>query len=569
MKDLMKRLKLMLCVTALSASLGYSQTVPTQSKNVELQKAVLLSDLRTLAVEIPKLDGQLARAMGKAEIADAAWTLDRNWARNLLTDAYELTYLTEEELSHIGPEPPGTSPRPPTAVGRARDQVRKRILSIARRDKSFADHLMADSAAHLTKDDRQMMYAQLTVMALEEGDNQTAIRSIQDNMTIDPSQGMLVQLINRLALKDRSAADKLILQEISQLSTVKLANGRLGQARGDLVLRFLVFPNAFFPDPNNYVPAPGPEVMKAYVRYVVESLTALEETQPGSLPAQRTFLLSAWLPLNQYAPEYKERFMQLETLSRTPGKDASLPTKSNEEIDNDMVPKKQAEALNSPQPNELSIDGMILRGEFETARKLIGKLPDGAQKIQFTEKVNTKEALSLVKQEDLVGAQNVAERFASMNSILEVYPLIVEAYAKTKNQAGADAAVHQAIKQLKSMNSKPTYPGTQFGMPAEHAPTAKERDGMLAVLGKLAQAVLTIDTLLAANLVDEIVVIANASQIDTTQGQTGIDSELFKNLAAKDEVRARSAADSFKDRLRRIVANAAVYQQKAKELQIR
>ena len=59
---------------------------------------------------------------------------------------------------------------------------------------------------------------------------------------------------------------------------------------------------------------------------------------------------------------------------------------------------------------------------------------------------------------------------------------------------------------------------------------------------------------------------ANASQIDTSQGRTGIDSDLFKSFASIDEVRARNAADSFKDRLRRVVALAAIYQMKAKKL---
>jgi hypothetical protein len=73
--------------------------------------------------------------------------------------------------------------------------------------------------------------------------------------------------------------------------------------------------------------------------------------------------------------------------------------------------------------------------------------------------------------------------------------------------------------------------------------------------------------LLAAEIVDDIVVRANSSQIDTTQGRTGIDTNLFKRLAAKDEVRARSAAENLKDRLQRIVAIAAIYQWKAKELE--
>jgi len=251
--------------------------------------------VKTLALEVPKLDGPLARAVAQAEIADAAWTLDQKWARSLLRDAYQLTYLTEEELHKIGPEPPGSAPRPPSAISRARMDVRRRILSVARRDKVLVDQLLTDSSARLTKDDRQMMYAQLTRMALDEGDNATAIRSIQENMQIDATQLMFVELVNELALKDRTAADKLILECIAKLSTVELVDGPSGRSRADITLRFLVFPNSFFPDPNKRVPNPGAEVMRAYVRYVIETLSAL---QPESLPRQRSKLLTAWLPLN-------------------------------------------------------------------------------------------------------------------------------------------------------------------------------------------------------------------------------------------------------------------------------
>ena len=532
------------CLLCISAALVHGQKI---AKNEGLLRAALLSDLRTLALEMPKLDGPLARALAGAEIADAAWTLDRKWARQLLKEAYELTYLTEEELRKIGPEPPGTPPRPPTAISRARDDVRRRILSVARRDKSFADQLIADSADHVTKDDRQMMYAQLTRMALDAGDNPAAIRSIQDNIAIDPTQLMLVQSINDLALKDRSAADKLILQYVSNLSTAQIANGRVGQSRGELVLRFVVFPNSFFPDPNKPVPSPGPEVMRAYVRYVVDTLTAMELSQPLIFSRERPLLLSAWLPLNQYAPEFRERFMQLEAAMRPATRDGALPTKSNEELDQETREQKRREALNSDEPNDASIESMIVSGEFDTARKLINKLSDGERKTQFTEKVNTKEAISLAGKGDLLGAQNLAERLTTVNSILQVYPLIIEGYAKRKDQANASAVVHAATEQLKKLK-----PATEAS---------------LLALGKLAKAVLPLDTLLAAELVDDFVTRANAAQIDTSQGRIGFDSDLLKNFAAKDEVRARSAAENFKDRLQRVVALAAIYQWKAALLQ--
>ena len=563
----MKTVYLLLWLLCLSASVPYSHIPHTRDGDKTLQKAALLSDLKTLALEIPKLDGPLARALANAEIADATWTLDRRWAKSLLKEAYQLTYLTEEELRKIGPEPPGTPPRPPSPISRARNEVRRRILSVARRDKGFSDQLIADSSGHVTKDDRQMVHAQLALMALAEGDNEAAIRSIQENIATDPTQMIFVELVNDLAIKDRAAADKLILQCMANLSNVQLADRKLGRGRPIVTLMWLVFPNSFFTDPNKRIPNPGPEVMRAYVRYVIETLTSQEQREPGRLPRQRGVLLTVWLPLNHYAPEFKERFMQLEVLSRTPGKDASLPTKSNEELEQEILRKKQTEALNSTESNEQAIDSMILSEDFETARKLISKLADGERKKQFTEKVNTKEAISLAKKGDLLGAQNLAARLMSVGAILQVYPLIVEGYAKNKDQTGASATVHQAVRQLKEVNSKPALPSTQFGMPAEFAPTASERDGILSTLGKLAKAVLPIDSLLAAEIVDDIVSRANGSQIDTTQGQTGIDSDLFKNLASKDEVRARSAAESFKDRLRRIVALAAIYQWKAKELE--
>lgn len=550
----------------LFASCAYSQRSPKNDAEYELRKAVLLSDVKTLVLDIPKLDSPLARAMAQAEIADAAWTLDRMWARSLLKRAYQLTYLTEEEKRKLGPEPPGTSPRPPTVIGRARDEVRRRILSVARRDKEFADQLIIASSAHVSKDDRQMMYAQLASMALEEGNNEAASSLILENMAIDPTQLMLVQLINALALKDRTAADKVILEYIVKLSTAQLAEGWFGErVRSGILLRWVVFPNSFFPDPNRPIPSPGPEVMRAYVRYVIESLSARQQTDPGSLPTDRTFLLSAWLPLNQHAPEFRERFMQLEPLSRTPGNDASLPIKSNEELDQELIRKRQTEALNSNEPNAQWIDSMILSEEFEAARKLIARLPDEEQRRQFTEKLNTKEAISLTRKGDLLGSLMLAERLTTVSSIQQVYPLIIQGHAKKKDHQAAIATVHQAVRQLNQV--KPSPVNTQSGMPAEFVPTATERDGMLSALGKLAKVVVPIDTLLAAEIVDKVVARANKSQMDTTQGRIGIDSDLFKVLASKDEVRARSAAEGFKDRLRRIVALAAIYQWKAKELE--
>lgn len=529
-----------------AASLVRAQTASDVENDRALQRAVLLSEVKTLALEIPKLDSSLARAMAAAEIADAAWMLDRKWSKTLLREAYALTHLTEEEQRRIGAEPPGTPPRQPTVITRARSEVRKRILSVARRDRTFANQLLTDTSARVSKDDRQMMYGQITQMALDDGDNEAAVSSIHDNMAIDPTAMMLVELVGKLALKDRAAADKLVLQFIVKLPNTQLAGGKLGRIRAEIVLRFLVFPNSFFPDLANPIPNPGPEVMRAYVRYVIESLSLIAQTEPVTLAAHRSNLLTAWLPLNQYAPEFKDRFMQLEAASRSPGKDASLPTQSYEEVDRELLRERETEALNSSAPNEQVIDSLINRGEFETARKLIDKLPDGRTKSQFTEKANQREAISLAEKGDLLGAQNLAERLTLVYSIRQVYPAIVRAFAAKKDQAGAAAVVNQAVKQLERVSI------LQWET--------------IVPLSLLAEALMPIDALRAAEIVDDVVVRVNRASRDTTDGHASVNSALFRVFASNDEVRARSAAQSFTDRFQRVVALAAVYQWKAKEL---
>ena len=91
---------------------------------------------------------------------------------------------------------------------------------------------------------------------------------------------------------------------------------------------------------------------------------------------------------------------------------------------------------------------MIQRGEFQTARKLIDKLPDGRTKSQFTQMADEREAISLAKKGELLAAQQLAERLTLIYSIRQVYPEIIRGYAAKKDQAGAAAVVNQAVKQL-------------------------------------------------------------------------------------------------------------------------
>src|SRR6266550_8499273 len=128
-----------LCILSSPCLYSQNRDVKPNRDEIQSQKLVLISDLKSLAIEIPRIDGPLARALADAEIADAVWTLDREWAKALLRDAYKFTYPTEDEHVKSPPRPVGAQPQPPTEVDRARNDIRSRIFSVAGRDKTFAD----------------------------------------------------------------------------------------------------------------------------------------------------------------------------------------------------------------------------------------------------------------------------------------------------------------------------------------------------------------------------------------------------------------------------------------------
>jgi hypothetical protein len=558
-----KRILLTTILVTLLAPCFNGQSIEIkQSDNdaIALQKIGLLSTLQALETEATKLDKVLARALAKAEIADAAWTLDQGWAKKLLREAYEFTFPEEEEQNKLRNEPVGAAPKSSTAIDRARSEVRNRILSIAGRDKAFVDELAKLGAQKLGKYEEHLRYATLAAKAIEAGDKEAAGKYILQSIEADPTQISGGRAILDLAAKDRAAADTLIIQYIERLRATPLSFENQSLGRTYLILNELVFPN-----PNRNILPPGPPVMRAYVAYVIESLRKLEQMRPGFLKRARGILLTAWLPLKKYAPELAQAFLELERLSISPGDDASLPKVSDEEASKERYEKRLKDALDSDQPDELAINFAITRGDFNKARKLIEKLPDGHLKTQLTEMVNTHEAISLAKKGSLIEAERLAEQLNKATSILQVYPVIINKYVASKDHPSATLVVYRAIKQLKHANTEAAIPPA--GISSSALVTSKELDPVLLSLSKLAKAVVSMDEALALEILDETVRSANVSNMDTGQGRTGIDIDVFRKLTPKNEVRVRQAAESLTDPLRRIVALAVIYQWEAGELE--
>lgn len=569
----MNRFALILTLTLLSPFSHHGQEAEAGRDGAQsLEQVLLLSDLKALETEAAKLTQPLAYALAKAEIADVAWAFDQEWAERLLTESYELTFPDEKTRESLRTQPADARPALLTAEQRARGQVSRRVFQIASRDRAFAKRLAELGAEQLGPREAHYKYTELAARAVAAGDLKAAGEYVIRAIEAEPALITVSGVITDVAARDRKAADELILQCMERQRAALRFLGAREVPLAFFMLSDLIFSynKSFFSgsrdDPRyRQIPPPGPAVMRAYVGFVIDAVSLLEQREPGSLRRLRGTLLMAGTLLKQYAPELAPAFSELESRSRRPGDDITLPTReSMERSPQERYEKLLKEALKSDQPDEMIIHSAISRGDFASARKLIDKLNGGPQKTQLLEMANMREATSLAHQGDSLAAERLAEQLNKATSILAVYPVLLKQCVAKKDQACASALVYQAMKQLKRADTTPHTPPP--GIPASAIPSSREFDPALLSLSQLAKVVAPLNDVLALEVLDETVAAANRSEIDTAQGRTGFEMDVFKIIAAKNETRARQAAEDLKDPLRRIIALAAIYQWKAAEL---
>lgn len=550
-----------------------AQSPAASAEEITARKAALLAELQALEISAAKLDAPLARAAARTEIAAAAWTLDEDWAERLLRDAYSLTLPDAPERERLRAVKVGAPLVFPPGDERARGAARRRVLEVAARDHGFAEELIRLGGEELGARERHYGYGQLAARAARDGDLAAAADYAAQALDADPTLLDGGDAVARIALTDRKAADGLILQLIERLRALQVSGE--GSMRASLLLDTLVlyYNEPFFfappdsPEAARYRQAqpPGAEVLRAYVAYTLDEIAALERRAPGSAQRMRVRLGLISNMQRRYAPELTPEFNELERLSRKPGENA--PLRSQEEFAEDsrkQYERRVKDAMASDQPDDTLIQLIVGRGDFERARKLIAKLPDGARKAQLTETCDAKEALALSARGDAAQAELLAERLVNASLILQVYPALLRACVASKDSACPPRLVYQAVRRLKRADTTP--PAMPAEIPAAAMPSNRELDRVLLSLSQLAAQVAPASDALALELLQEIVEAANRSEVDTAQGRTGFDAEVFRLLAARAGVRARQAAADFKDRLRQIVSLATIDGAEADEL---
>lgn len=542
----------LLLLSALATVLA--QTLPAQSAkpkadgggSAQMSRITLSADLQGLEAEAAKLDSPLAQALAKSEIADALWHLDEERAKSLLREACELTFPAEEEQLKLRNRATGAIPAQWTEDELAQNAVRARVLAVAGRDKELASELTLLSARHMGNYEKQYRYSSLAEGALQAGETDAAGNYILRSIEADPTQINAGLSILKLAQRDRRAADRLTIQYMEQLRSLPLSLANQSAFRVFFVLQPLVFP-ASSADPEwQRVPPPDPSVVKAYVAFVLYSLSKLEASEPGSSRVLRHVLLSTWLPLNRLAPELVPAFMSLEQLSRRPGEDAPLPRPGDRDSRQSSYDERIKQALSGGSPNEMTIQFAIGRDDFANARKLIDMVTDEGRKAELLESVNAREAVSLASKEDPAEAERMAQRLTRAASISQAYPPLIERCVKKGDAACAPRLIYEAMKQLKR---------------------SPDQSAAASALTRIAKAVAPANAALAFEVLDEAVRAANSAPApDARQSLTRMDAAAFQLLAPKDEVRARQAAEALKERLPRILALAAICQWKAKSI---
>lgn len=563
----MRRFLLLSALIVLAVSFTGGQTSePARTKeDAALRRLALLTDLQALDAKASKLDKPLARAAARAEIADAAWELEPEWAKSLLIEAYRLTFPEEKAAAKLRERPLGARPTILSPKERSPLEVRRRVMDVASRDKAFAGQLIKTGAEQLGRGEAQSQYAYLALQAIDNGDKDAAGAYIRQVMDADPTQTIAQEVITELAIRDRAAADALIILFIERLRAAPLnvADGSAGRAT--YMLFQLAFPSSQYPGMSGRgIAPPGAPVLRAYVVFIIEHLKRLEQMQPGIIKGSRILLLTAWPPLKKYAPELIGEFWALEALSRKPGDDPSITPENYWERNKEKYEEQRRRTYDDDNPDPMLIDALIGRKDFVNARKLINKLADGAHKLQLADKADAKEALAFNDKGDTATALMLAEKLKRAVSVLEVYPAIIRKCASLKDQACVSTSTYQALKQLKLVEISPSIPPA--GIQARIVATAQEFDPLLSSLNKLAGAIAPTDENLALEVLDEVVSAANKSTLDTGQGRTGLSVEIFSKLALGNETRVRQAAEAFTDPLRQIVVLAAVYKSKAQAL---
>ena len=541
------------------------------------RRETLLAELRALEAESKELLKPLDAASARAEIGAAAWTLEREWAKSLLREALALTFPAEVDRARLRERPIGAPFQPGPAENGARGRVRRRVFQLAARDREFARELSEMAGRELGKVEESERNAALAAEAADEGRLEEAAELIMRAAEAEPTLINVGDAINHVAARDRAAADRIILAYVERLRRLPLSvftERNHTSLRVPLSFAWMLHPERQpFPGASAPPPPAGREVVRAYVAFIIETMTRIE--QAGGDPSEmHVFIGIVWPSMLQHAPEYAAQLAVLERASRRPNR-TTPPLRSFAEIKEfygarDEERLKLARQTKDPLGLEMAASRAMQQKDFEEARKLVGMLKEGELKSHLTEQVNTRESLHLLGAGDLAGAERLARQLESVASILQAYPPLLRRLSKETDAGRAALLADEAARRLRAAaeknNGNDTFVPTLLASVAGSVRIFKQTRALEA-MSELALAVEPAAPQAALDLLDALVETAAKARVTSELGNPNLNPEAFARLSDADAGRARSAAARLGDRLQRLSALAAVCRGEAERLQ--
>ncbi|HEX8338247.1 MAG TPA: hypothetical protein VF621_16130 [Pyrinomonadaceae bacterium] len=544
------------------------------------RREALLADLRALEADAKELLKPLDAASARAEIAYAAWPLEREWAKSLLREALALTFPEEVDRAKVRERPIGAELQFGPAENGARGRIRRRVFQIAARDRAFSRELSDTAGRELGRVEETSTLTGMAVTAADEGRLEEAAELILRAAESEPTLLNVGQAVNHVAARDRAAADRLILAYVERLRRLPLnvfTERNHTALRMSLTVAIMLRPKdlQFFSNTPTVPPPPAREVVRAYVAFIVDTMTRIEQ-QRGDLRGMHGFIPTVWPSMMQHAPEYAAQLGALERASRRPGRPAPpLRTFAEIEVEYDQSKKyeerlKTARKTKDPLQLEMAADAAMKQKDFEEARKLIALMDDGETKTHLVEQANVRESLHLLGAGDLAGAERLARQLNNVASVIRVFPPLVGRLARDGDAGRASLLADEAGRRLRASAERGN--GNDTFVPSLLAPVAGsvrlyKQSRALEGMSELSLAVEPVAPQSALDLLDTLAETAAKARVTSELGNPNFNPEAFARLAARDPGRVRSTAARLEDSLQRIAALAAVYRGEAESLE--
>jgi hypothetical protein len=515
----------------------------TEDKILE-KKNQIISDYYFLNNQTVKLNSPISKAYSKTVIADGLWELDIDKAKQILTQALEMTFPEKDEKKAKSEEI-AKGLNIPSKIDISRKMLQTKIFQIALRDKNFSKKLVELIDKNYAKDEKSANYSKLAQLSIESNDLSSAENFILLAIQTENFDLNLASTIYFLATKSREKADKLILKAIEFYKVKPLTK----QVTEKLIygLDIAVFAEEIPIIINNVAQVSDIETIKLFLQFSLDKISELGQSNQNNLRDSRGTILSLWRRVNTFAPELKNRIEILEQLSRINSKEDSLPetisSEAQQAIDDEIVTK----AEKSKKDNDIidAIKVVLRKNNFNKARELANLFKNSNQTKRYVNQINFQESTSLIDKGELYEAEKIAQKIEDPRFILQVYSILIGKFYEKKEIEYAKNLTYETVRRLRSFDENLSLPYS---------------------LSKLSKSIVRIDKDLAISILDETIKSLNKKNLDEELGEVDFDIGAFIEIAKINLDFSEQMAESLSNNLRRIVVLASIYKHKQKQL---